>query len=109
MRVAAYWEARREGDLALVYEFYADGFKRVTPRADFLRNYGRLTRFVPAKVKIQSIELGAGGDEACVTVRLTLTKDIEGVSVVLDALSLETWVRQDDAWFKKDEPFVPNI
>jgi hypothetical protein len=108
-RVETYWAARQNSDLAAAYESYSPEFRSTTPRSLFLKNYQRLVRFPPDRVVIESISLDESKREAAVTIRLILTRDIEGKPVVFDGVTEERWIYMDGTWWKKSEPLRINI
>jgi hypothetical protein len=108
-RVSAYWNARKNSDLAAAYAFYSPEFQAATARSIFLRNYQRLIRFPPASFAIEAIELDATGREATVKVRLNLDHEVEGTTIPMTGVTEEIWVYVDRNWWKKDEPLRINI
>lgn len=107
-RVMAYWTARKESDLGAAYAFYSPEFRAGKARPVFLRDFQRLIRFPPEKVRVEGVEFAEGRREAMVKVRLELTRNIEGQEVPMSGVTEETWVLVDRNWWKKDEPLVIN-
>jgi len=108
-RVLAYWAARQKADLGAAYEFYSPTFRAQHSRTQFLSGFRRLVRFPPEEVRVLEVTRSPDGAAANVRVTLRLKSELAGQQVDIEATSEETWILEEGLWWKKDEPFVPNV
>lgn len=101
-RVAAYWQRRQAQDLAGMYDFYSAAYRTSVSRASFLQQT-RLLRFPLTNATVTRVAIT--GDRAEVTVNYTFIYPTLRLEPLASAAE-EIWVRENDTWFKQDEPVV---
>lgn len=90
-RVAAFWEAKAQGEWEKVYGFLCDDYRTQTSREDFVRSAGlRILSF-----KVEAIDLQEGGKKAVVTVSFDTTAmgfKLKGIKIK------DEWINEDNVW-----------
>lgn len=101
-RVAAYWQRRQAQDLAGMYDFYSATYRTTVSRASFLQQT-RLLRFPLTNATVTRVAIT--GDRAEVTINYTFIYPTLRLEPLASAAE-EVWVRENDTWFKQEEPVV---
>ena len=90
-RVAAFWEAKVQGDWGKAYDFLCDDYRAQTPREDFVRSADlRILSF-----KVEAIDLQEWDKKAVVTVSFDTTAmgfELKGIKIK------DEWINEDNVW-----------
>lgn len=90
-RVAAFWEAKVQGEWEKAYDFLCDDYRAQTPRKVFVRSASlRILSF-----KVEAIDLQEGGKKAVVTVSFDTTAmgfELKGIKIK------DEWINEDKVW-----------